>query len=81
MDSNGNEEASKKTTDGNTKVDAKELQHALNILAKYGIIPDPKELLQKTGFKMKTYITARVRSKDGEIKKTYEYENGKLMEE
>lgn len=83
MDSIGNKETGTKTTDSNpkTKVDTKELEHALNILAKYGIIPDLKEIQAKTGVKMKTHIIARVRGKDDKIKKTYEYENGELLEE
>lgn len=83
MDSLGSKENRTETASSNpkVKVNAEELQHALNVLAKYGIIPDPKLLLEKTGFRMGTNIVATVRGKDGAIKKTYEYENGKLLEE
>ena len=82
MDSIGTEKDSKKTADSNSKaqVKAEELQHALNVLAKYGIIHDPKFIQERTGFKIGTNIIAKVRGKDGQIKKIYEYKNGKLME-
>lgn len=82
MDSIGTEEDSSKTADSDSKakVKAEELQHALNVLAKYGIIHDPKFIQERTGFKIGTHIIAKVRGEDGQIKKTYEFENGKLME-
>jgi hypothetical protein len=82
MGSVGNKENSTETADSNSKakVDVKELQHALDVLAKYGIIPNRKLLEEKTGVKMKTTIIARVRGEDGKVKKIYEYENGKVKE-
>lgn len=78
MDSLGNKEDNTKTCSSKPKVDAEELQHALNVLAKYGIIHDPKYLMEKTGFRVNTNIVAKVRGENGKIKKIYEYENGKL---
>ncbi|MCK5018091.1 MAG: hypothetical protein KAS32_13625 [Candidatus Peribacteraceae bacterium] len=80
MDSFGNEENSTKAASSHPKrkVDVEELQHALDVLAKYGIIPNPKLIQEKTGVKIHTNIIATVRGADGEVKKIYEYENGKL---
>jgi len=70
-----------KTNSSATSVSLREVQAAIETLAKYGISVDPKEVKAKTGFNIKRIIIATVRDEHGNPKKTYEYENGKLMEE